>query len=118
MDMRKTSRNRSLAVVLIGSLLIALCSGCATTGSRGGGLELKYHNIYMASLVGGVVGLIVGHQSDEDAAGAAIGAAVFGVGEFLNQLDNQPERERDLEEAAEEVAAGQAYLAPDYLSRP
>lgn len=116
--MTKTSGNRSLALVLIGTILVALGSGCAASRNGGGGSELKYHDIYMASFTGALVGLVIGHQSNEDGEGAALGAAVFGIGEFLSQLDNQPKKEKDLEEAAGEVAAGRTYPAPDYLSQP
>jgi hypothetical protein len=64
--------------VLIGVLCLSVC-GC-TEG-------MKWHPVYEAALVGGVVGLIVGHQYDEDCQGAAIGAAVGAAGCYLKQYD-------------------------------
>jgi hypothetical protein len=70
---------------------------------------LRYHNIYMAAAGGALIGAIVGHQSDECGAGAAIGAAAFATGELLRQIDNLQEKE--LEEAANAVARGEYLCA-------
>ena len=90
--MRKPNQRRHHVLAIL-SLAIFLCSGCS---------GLKYHPIWKHALGGAVVGLIIGHQSDEDGAGAALGAAVFAGGETLRQLDQQSKK--DLEEAAEAVA--------------
>jgi hypothetical protein len=89
-----TRHRRGFISLVVVTLCVVLCSGC--------GNELKYHNIYMAGAVGALVGVIVGHQSDEDAAGAAVGAALFATGEWLRQVDELNDKE--LKEAAEEVA--------------
>ncbi len=48
---------------------------------------MKWHPVYDAALIGGVVGVVVGHQYDEDCKGAAIGAAIGAAGCYLNQYD-------------------------------
>jgi hypothetical protein len=90
-------------IVFVGALLLAACILPA-----GGCRELKYHDIYMSAALGAAIGAVVGHQSDECAAGAGIGAAAFAVGELLHQVDNLPRR--DLERAADEVARGNVLL--------
>lgn len=82
--MNLTSYKTPLIVTLIASLMFL--SGC--------GEGLRSSDIYGASLCGALVGVIIGHQSDEDGEGAALGAAVFGVGELLSQLDNLDEKEK------------------------
>ena len=94
--MRKT-----FTVPAIVSLSISLC-GCQ---------GLEYHDLYVAGIAGAAVGAIVGHQSDECAAGAGIGAAVFATGELLSQIDDLPQQ-REVEEAAEEVAKGTDLFHP------
>ena len=94
--MRKT-----FTVLAIVSLSISLC-GCQ---------GLEYHDLYVAGIAGAAVGAIVGHQSDECAAGAGIGAAVFATGELLSQIDDLPQQ-REVEEAAEEVAKGTDLFHP------
>lgn len=89
----------SLVVLLLG---VFLCGGCS---------DLSYHKIFGAGVIGAGVGAIVGHQSDECGAGAAIGAAVFATGELLCQIDHLNE-EKKVEKAAEEVARGDALLDP------
>jgi hypothetical protein len=100
--MVKRRLDRIVALGLIASLLVSLC-GCSDPG-------LKYHSIYVGSLVGAAVGAIVGHQSDEAGAGAIIGAVVGGTGEYLRQVDKI--NERAVEQAAADIARGD-YL---YLS--
>jgi hypothetical protein len=100
-DPRKT-----FIVLTIASLCISLC-GCQ---------GLEYHDIYMHALGGAAVGAIVGNQSDECAAGAAVGAAIFATGELLDQIDDLP-KERKIEEAAEEVAKGDDLLRRTHWRR-
>lgn len=95
---------RSIVMLIVVSLCISLCGGCA---------ELKYHRLFGATLCGAAVGGIIGHQSDECEAGVAVGAAVFFTGELLRQIDHLNEEE--VEEAAEEVAQGDPLLSPVYL---
>lgn len=98
-----STRIRNVFVVaVLASMCIALSGGCQ---------GLEYHKIYMTALGGAAIGAIVGHQSDECGAGAAVGAAVFAVGELLHQIDDLP-KEKKLEEAAEEVARGDSLLDP------
>ena len=86
-----------LVVLLVG---ISLCGGCT---------DLKYHEIFGAGLLGAGVGAIVGHQSDECGAGAAVGAAVFATGDLLCQIDHLNEQKK-VEKTAEEVARGDSLL--------
>ena len=83
--MKLTSYKTPLIVTLIASLMFL--SGC--------GEGMRASDIYGASLCGALVGVIIGHQSDEDGEGAALGAAVFGVGELLSQLDNLDKKEKE-----------------------
>ena len=69
---------RPLLFALIATLVFSLC-GC----NEG----MKWHPVYDAALIGGVVGVIVGHQSDNECKGAAIGAAIGAVGSYLKQYD-------------------------------
>jgi len=94
-------RRKTFIVLTIASLSISLC-GCQ---------GLEYHDLYVAGIAGAAVGAIVGHQSDECAAGAGIGAAVFATGELLSQIDDLPQQ-REVEEAAEEVAKGNDLFNP------
>jgi hypothetical protein len=85
-----------LVVLLVG---LSLCGGCT---------DLKYHEIFMTGLGGAAVGAIVGHQSDECAAGALVGAAVFATGDLLFQIDKL--NERKMEEVANDIARGDTLL--------
>jgi hypothetical protein len=86
--------------LIIMSLLVSLLSGCE---------GMKYHEICMSAAGGALLGWIVGHQYDEDGAGAAIGAGIFASGDFLKQLDELPKHR--LEEAADDVRNGDALLS-------
>lgn len=97
-----SARGYKTLVACILLSFVALSGGCQ---------ELKYHRIYMTALGGAAIGAIVGHQSDECGAGAAVGAAVFAAGELLHQIDDL--NERKLEEAAEEVSSGDSLLDPN-----
>jgi hypothetical protein len=97
---------RPLISLVVMLLCISLCGGCS---------GLKYHRIFMAGLGGAAVGAIIGHQSDECAAGAGVGAAVFAAGELLHQVDDL--KERDVKKAAEEVAQGTDLLSPTYVGK-
>ena len=105
--MPRVRLNRWVAVLLIAVLMVSLCGGCS---------GLKSHKIYQAAFCGAAVGAIIGHQSDECENGALLGAAVFAVGDLLSQLDDLPEKE--LEEAAEEVAKGNPLPTYDAASQP
>ena len=67
-----------IAVIIILALCMSLC-GCNE--------NLRWYPVYKTALVGGLVGTIVGHQHDEDCAGAVVGAIVGGTGCFLKQVD-------------------------------
>ena len=102
------TRRNVLAILIMASLCLTLC-GCS---------ELKYHKLFDAALIGGAIGGIIGYQSDECPAGIAVGAAVCATGELLHQIDDIGERkEREIEEAAEEVARGDSLLNSAYGQR-
>jgi hypothetical protein len=69
---------RPLLFALVITFVISLC-GC----NEG----MKWRPVYDAAIIGGVVGVIVGHQYDEDCSGAAIGAAIGAAGVYLEQYD-------------------------------
>lgn len=99
--MKITTLKNSVVIVLFVSLVLSACGCC-----NDGGKRLKLSPIYQTALCGALIGGIVGHQSDEAAAGAALGAAVFGVGELLNQTDRMPHKEKEhkkKDEVVEEV---------------
>ena len=74
----KVVRKRVLVMIVVVSLLVSVfCGGCG----------LSLHPIYKSTLVGALIGGIIGYQSDEALAGALIGGAVLGVGELLSQTD-------------------------------
>jgi hypothetical protein len=104
--MKTTAKKTSVALVLIASLVLGLCSGCNSgCGHSDNGLKLS--PIYKSALWGALIGGIVGYQSEEPGEGAAIGAAIFGVGQLLKQTDKlHKEREHeddDNDEEGEEV---------------
>jgi len=98
--MAMASHRRPLVSMVVVLMCMSLCSGCS---------GLKYHRIFMSGVAGAVIGGIVGHQSDEDAAGVAVGAALFATGDLLFQIDDLNEKKK-VEEAAEEVARGDSLL--------
>ncbi|MFH1717410.1 MAG: hypothetical protein ABIF19_08680 [Planctomycetota bacterium] len=80
--METTVQKKSVAVILILSLMLGLCGGC----NEGNG-SMKLSPIYSSALMGALVGGIVGYQSDEPGEGAAVGAAIFGVGALFSEMD-------------------------------
>jgi hypothetical protein len=87
----------SLVFGLTGLLMLPVCGGCCDCGHSEN--SIKYSPIYGSALFGGVVGLIIGHQSNEDGEGAALGAAVFATGCLLSQIDQlKPEKEKEEED--------------------
>lgn len=91
--MRTKLLRTPIVYVLIGMLCLSL-SGC----NEG----IKWHPVYNAALIGGAVGLIVGHQYDEDCQGAAIGAAIGATGCYLEQADDLAMAENIVIEVASE----------------
>lgn len=84
MKIAQKASSRLLTMILLGSTLLT-GSGCQ---------DIEVSEVYNKALFGALVGVIVGHQSDEDGAGAAVGATIFGVGELLEQIDaNKTSRE-------------------------
>ena len=75
--------------------------------------EMKWHPVYNAALIGGVVGVIVGHQYDEDGQGAVIGAAVGAMGSFLEQSDDLAMAE----DVVVEVAGENGSIMPIVLKK-
>lgn len=76
------SRYKQTGAVALLALALIVGSGCQNG-------KTSYHAIYMSGVLGAGVGALVGHQSDETGAGAAVGAAVFATGAFLSYLDQQ-----------------------------
>ncbi len=102
--MKTTFLRTPMVYALIVALGLSLC-GC----SEG----LKWHPVYNAALIGGVVGVIVGHQYDEDCQGAAIGAAIGATGCFLKQVDELAAAE----EVVVEVASENGSIVPVVLKK-
>ncbi|MHC4425271.1 MAG: hypothetical protein ACYSYV_04140 [Planctomycetota bacterium] len=100
----KTTVKKTVATVLIASLVLGLCGGC-NTGCSDGGNGWKLSPIYESALWGALIGGIVGYQSEEPGEGAAIGAGIFGVGELLKQTDrhDKEKEHRHKDECVEEV---------------
>jgi hypothetical protein len=93
--------------------LILFLTVIALIFSAGCGEGMKYKPIYNSAIFGGIVGAIVGHQSDRTGQGIAIGAGIGALGEFLNQLDEHPDPPR--------VQAGSPRIqppSPPAASRP
>jgi hypothetical protein len=103
--MRKSYWRKSLAGLVVVSLLMSLCAGCE---------GMKYHEILGAAAGGALVGWIIGHQYHEDGNGALIGAGAGAAFDFLKQLDNLPKHR--VEEAAGDVRNGNALLSRGMLS--
>ena len=101
----RTSFLRRLTVSVFIVMLPLGVSGC----SEG----MKWHPVYNAALIGGVVGVIVGHQYDEDCKGAAIGAAIGALGSFLEQTDELAV----VENVVVEVASGDGSIVPVVLKK-
>ena len=78
----KNSRTTQLFLTLIAIALI-FSTGC--------GEGMKYKPIYNSAIFGGIVGAIVGHQSDRTGQGIAIGAGIGAFGEYLHQIDMHPD---------------------------
>ena len=82
--MKKQAFIKLTTTIIILSLCMSFC-GCNE--------NLRWHPVYEAALVGGLVGTIVGHQHDEDCAGAVVGAIIGGTGCFLKQVDELKDEE-------------------------
>ncbi|MBN1765347.1 MAG: hypothetical protein JW860_08835 [Sedimentisphaerales bacterium] len=83
--MQKGIFQKIVVLVLVCFMLVTL-GGCGQCSAGGEG-KIKLHPIFESALTGALVGLIVGHQSDEDCNGAWIGAAIGGGGALLSQTD-------------------------------
>lgn len=81
---------------LVGTLFLSIC-GC----NEG----MKYHPIYEAAIIGGIIGTVVGHQHDKDCTGAVVGASVAALGRFLEQYDKLAGAEDIVVEVASEDGA-------------
>jgi len=103
--MRKSCWRKSLAVLVVASLLISLCTGCE---------GMKYHEIVASAAGGALVGWIIGHQYHEDGNGAAIGAGAAAAFDFLKQLDDLPKHK--VEEAADQVSNGHSLMSRGIVS--
>ncbi len=96
--MKTGTQKKSVAVVLVLSLVLGLCAGCNEDNSN-----MKLSPIYTSAIAGALIGGIVGYQSDEPGEGAAVGAVVLGVGELLHQLDKEHQEKEHREKCAEQV---------------
>ncbi len=101
----KTRFSRTL---LINALIVVLC--LSICGCNKG---MKWHPVYEAALIGGVVGVVVGHQYDEDCQGAAIGAAIGAAGCYLKQYDELA----SVQDVVIEVASEDGSIVPVVLKR-
>ncbi len=95
---------RPLLCILILTSILSLC-GC----NEG----MKWHPVYNAAVIGGVVGAVVGHQYDDDCKGAAIGAAIGGIGVYLEQYDELA----SADEVIVEVAGTNGSITPVVLKK-
>ena len=77
MKIAKKTSSHLLTMILLGSILLT-GTGCQ---------DIDASTVYHKALFGALVGVIVGHQSNEDGAGAAVGAAIFGVEGLLEEID-------------------------------
>jgi hypothetical protein len=93
MSNRKT---KSIALVLIASLLLGLCNGCCCENNRSNNGDLKLHPIFEKAIIGAIIGGVIGYQSHEEGEGAAIGAGLFVVGELLEQSDRQQRKKESI----------------------
>jgi hypothetical protein len=82
----RTKMSKALSVFIIVTLLVAL-SGCGEEQQSNGGKPIRLSPVYSSMITGGIIGGIIGHQSDERDAGIAAGAAIFGVGALLSEID-------------------------------
>ena len=96
--MKATGKRKYMAIVLVTSVALGLCGGC-----NEGNSNMKLNPIYTQTLVGALVGGIVGYQSDEPGEGAAVGAVIFGVGELLHQIDQEHKDREHQDECGKEV---------------
>jgi hypothetical protein len=97
----KTSPYKAPVVILLAvSLVLGLC-GCCSENQNDCENGLKITPIYAAAIGGGIIGGIVGHQSDETKEGVAVGAVLFSVGQLLSQIDDMAHEEKEHEEENE-----------------
>lgn len=96
--MKTTGKRKYMVIVLVASVALGLCGGC-----NEGNSNMKLNPIYTQTLVGALVGGIVGYQSDEPGEGAAVGAVIFGVGELLHQIDQGHKEKEHEDECGKEV---------------
>ena len=95
--MKTIAKQESAVIALVVSVALGLC------GCNEGNSNMKLNPIYTQSLVGALIGGIVGYQSDEPGEGAAVGAAIFGVGELLHQIDQDHKDREHEDECGKEV---------------
>jgi hypothetical protein len=101
--MKTIVKQESIVIALVVSVALGLCGCCGETRSNDCD-SLELHPIYASTLAGALIGGIVGYQSDEATAGAAVGAVIFGVGEWLHEMDEaHKDKEREQDECLKEV---------------
>ncbi|MBN1461706.1 MAG: OmpA family protein [Armatimonadetes bacterium] len=85
---------RTIAVIVVGTLAVALSMGCA--------MSARDKGVMIGGTSGAVLGGVIGHQSDNTAVGAILGAVVGGAagGIIGNYMDDQAaEMQQDIEGA-------------------
>jgi len=95
--MKTTLHKTPVVTLLIVSLVLGIC-GCCSENQRDCKNDLKLTPIYAAAIGGGIIGGIVGHQSDETKEGVAVGAVLLGVGQLLSQIDKMTHEEKEHED--------------------
>ena len=114
--MKTTTQSKSVAVVLVLSLVVGLCAGCEEGNSN-----MKLSPIYSSALTGALVGGIIGYQSDETGEGVAVGAVVLGVGQLLHELDDahheKEHKHREKEQVVVEIHNDNGSITPVKLRK-
>lgn len=98
--MKKSLHKTPVVILLVVSLVLGLC-GCCSENQSDCENGLKLTPIYAAAIGGGIIGGIVGHQSDETKEGVAVGAVLLGVGQLLSQIDEMAREEKEHEDEDE-----------------
>lgn len=106
----KTTSRKAVSFVLIVTMLTALC-GCGEQHRSDSAKPIRGSVVYGSAVAGGIIGAIIGYQSDEAWNGAALGAGLFGVGALLGEMDRvNDERHRDKKDDDEHARADEVVI--------
>ena len=108
----KTTSRKAVSFLLIVTMLTAL-SGCGEQHRSDSAKPIRGSTVYGAAVGGGILGAIIGYQSDEAWAGAALGAGLFGVGALLTEIDrvnDERHRDRDKKDDDEHARADEVVI--------